>query len=127
MSLQRSFKQGYEEILNKTTEALKKEGFGIVTEIDMKNTLKQKLDVNFRNYKILGACHPPTAHQALTTDPEVGLMMPCNVIVYADDKGGSVVQAVDPLKSLASTGKPGLTKLAEDVRSRLERAIEQIR
>ena len=112
----------YAQAVEQATLALKAEGFGILTEIDVQATLKKKLDVDFRKYSILGACNPPLAHQALTNDLEIGLLLPCNVIVYEDD-GGSVVSIVDPIAMLNVTGNPALESIASEARVRLQRVI----
>jgi uncharacterized protein (DUF302 family) len=105
-------------------EELKKEGFGILTEIDVKATLKEKLDVEFRPYKILGACNPPLAHQALSSELDIGLLLPCNVVVYqGDDEGTSVVAILDPKVQLGVTGRNDIDHLAEDVRARMEKVL----
>ncbi len=105
-------------------EELKKEGFGILTEIDVKATLKEKLDVDFRPYKILGACNPPLAHQALTSETDIGLLLPCNVVVYqGEDEGTSVVAVLDPKVQLGVTGRDDIDHLAEDVRARMEKVL----
>ena len=116
---------GYDEALVRVPEALKAEGFGVLTEIDVKETLKKKLDVDFRRYKILGACNPPLAHRALGEELEVGIMLPCNVIVYERDGGGATVVAIDPMQTIAAQA-PALRAIAEDVRARLGRVIESI-
>jgi uncharacterized protein (DUF302 family) len=108
-------------------EALSRVGFGILTEIDVRETLKAKLDVDFRPYRILGACNPPLAHRALTAEEQVGLLLPCNVIVYAGDaEGTSVVAALDPVKQLAASGNPALEALARDAEARLEEALRAV-
>jgi uncharacterized protein (DUF302 family) len=108
----------------KLREALKDEGFGILTEIDVKATLKEKLDVDFRPYKILGACNPSLAHQALSSEADIGLLLPCNVIVYeGDEEGTSVVGVLDPKVQLGVTGRDDIDHLAEDVRARMERVL----
>ncbi|NIW94675.1 MAG: DUF302 domain-containing protein, partial [Phycisphaerae bacterium] len=107
----------YEQAVEKTTAALKEEGFGVLTEIDVKATLKKKLEADFRNYVILGACNPPLAHQALNTELEIGLLLPCNVIVYEED-GGSVVSIVDPISMLGVVENPELDPVASEARSR---------
>lgn len=105
-------------------EELKKEGFGVLTEIDVKATLKQKLDVDFRPYRILGACNPPLAHRAMTEETDIGLLLPCNVIVYAgEEEGTAVVSILDPVKQLAVAGRGDMAPLAEEVRARMERVI----
>jgi uncharacterized protein (DUF302 family) len=116
----------YDDALARVPEALKSEGFGVLTEIDVQSTLKQKLDVDFRRYKILGACSPPFAHQALTVDLEMGLMLPCNVVVYEDDDGHAVVLAVDPTKVMGAVEDPKLVELAGAVRDKLARAVAKL-
>jgi uncharacterized protein (DUF302 family) len=115
----------YEQAVEKVTAALKEEGFGVLTEIDVKATLKKKLNADFRKYLILGACNPPLAHQALNTELEIGLLLPCNVIVYEED-GGSVVSIVDPLSMLGVVENPDLDFVAQEARIRLQRVIEAI-
>ncbi len=115
----------YETAVERTTAALKEEGFGILTEIDVKATLKQKLDADFRKYVILGACNPSLAHRALSTDLEIGLLLPCNVIVYEED-GGSVVSIVDPLLMLDVMENPDLDPVAQEARTRLQRVVEAL-
>ena len=112
----------YEEAIQRVTEELKKEGFGVLTEIDMKATLKKKLDVDYRPYIILGACNPPSAYKALNAELEIGLLLPCNVIVY-EDNGETVVSAVDPVVMLGVVGNPELDAIASDIQARLQRVI----
>ncbi len=117
----------YEEAIEKSTAALKEEGFGVLTEIDVKSTLKDKLDAEFRPYVILGACNPPLAKQALDAELEVGALLPCNVIVYEDESGeGSVVSAVEPMTMLGVVDNPELTPIAEEVKGRLRRVLESL-
>jgi uncharacterized protein (DUF302 family) len=115
----------YDEVLGKLPDLLKAEGFGVLTQIDVKETLKQKLGVDFRRYTILGACNPPLAHRALSAETEIGVMLPCNVIVYEDDQGKAVVVAVDPMQTIAATN-PGLAGIAGEVRQRLSRVLEKV-
>ena len=116
-----------EEADQRVREELKKEGFGILTEIDVKATLKEKLDVDFRPYRILGACNPPLAHQALSSETDIGLLLPCNVVVYeGDEEGTSVVGVLDPKVQLGITGREDIDHLAEDVRARMERVLEAL-
>ena len=110
----------YEEAIAKTTAALQEEGFGVLTEIDVKATLKKKLDAPFRRYVILGACNPQLANRALNTELEIGLLLPCNVIVY-EDGDGSVVSIADPQVMLEAAGNSELEPLALEARQRLER------
>lgn len=115
---------GYERAVVRTKEELAKEGFGVLSEIDIAGTLKQKLDVDFRPYVILGACNPPLAHRALTAERDLGLLLPCNVIVYAgDSRETSVVAAMDPEAALELTGNPEIQEVAREVKARLERVL----
>ncbi len=116
----------YDEALARVPEALKSEGFGVLTEIDVQNTLKQKLGVDFRRYKILGACNPPLAHSALQAELEIGVMLPCNVVVYEGDDGKAVVLAMDPTRTMAGAGNPKLAELAETVKEKLTRALARL-
>ena len=117
----------YEKAVERTKEALASEGFGVLSEINVRETLKKKLDVDFRPYVILGACNPPLAHQALTHELDIGLLLPCNVIVYADkDPNRSVVAFMDPEAALALTGNERIRGLAQEVKERLERVMEKL-
>jgi uncharacterized protein (DUF302 family) len=116
----------FDDALAKVPEALKAEGFGVLTEIDVKDTLKKKLDVDFRRYRILGACNPSFAHEALKTELEIGVMMPCNVIVYETDDGRAVVTAVDPMQTMAAKGDARLLGLAKTVGEKLGRALDRL-
>lgn len=117
----------YERAVERVREALAAEGFGVLTEIDVRATLQKKLGVEFRPYVILGACNPPLAHRALSAERDVGLLLPCNVIVYAADiPGRSVVAALDPVEQLKLAGNAALEPLAADVRQRLERALQRL-
>jgi len=114
----------YDEAVQRTTDALKAEGFGVLTTIDVKQTIKQKLDKDFRRYVILGACNPPLAHRALSTELEIGLLLPCNVIVYETTPGESVVSAMAPLAALGVVGdNPDLHQVAKEADARLRRAL----
>ena len=124
--IRKALRATYDEALTRVPEALKAEGFGVLTEIDVQSTLKQKLGVEFRRYKILGACNPPLAHQALQAELEIGLMLPCNVVVYEGDDGKAVVVAIDPTKTLVITGNPKLEELAGAVKEKLTRAMEKL-
>lgn len=114
----------YDRAVEKVTQTLKEEGFGVLTSIDVKATLKAKLDADFKRYVILGACNPKLAYKALTEENDVGLLLPCNVVVYETEGGGSVVSAVDPEAMLSVTGRDDLKPLAGEVKARLSRAIE---
>ena len=117
----------YERAVERTREELAKEGFGVLTEIDVRATLKKKLDVDFRPYVILGACNPPLAHQALSAERDIGLLLPCNVIVYADDEPGtSTVAVLDPVEALSLSGNQDIAPLAREVRGRLERVVRAL-
>lgn len=117
----------YAAAVDATKAALAAEGFGILSEIDVAATLKKKLGAEFRPYVILGACNPPLAHRALSAERDLGLLLPCNVIVYADDTPGrSVVAAMDPVEALALTGNESIRPIAEDVRSRLTSALASV-
>lgn len=124
--LKRTVALSYDEALEKVPEALKTEGFGVLTEIDVTATLKKKLDLDFRNYTILGACNPPLAHQALSTELDIGLLLPCNVVVYEDDAGKTVVAAIDPETSIGTVDVEGLDEVAADVKARLARVLERL-
>ena len=117
----------YDRAVERTRAALAEEGFGVLTEIDVRATLRKKLDVDFRPYVILGACNPPLAHRALSAERDIGLLLPCNVIVYeADDPAQSVVAAMDPVQALELTGNDAIRPVAEDARRRLERALDAV-
>ena len=116
----------YERAIEKVTEELKKEGFGILTEIDVKETFKKKLDVDFKKYKILGACNPPFAYEALKSEEQIGLMLPCNVIVYENSLGQTVVAAIDPIASMRAVENESLGKIAGEVQKRLKKVIENL-
>ena len=116
---------GYDEAVVRVTDALKEEGFGVLTSIDVKETLKQKLGVEFQPYVILGACNPQLAHRALTTEPGVGLLLPCNVVV-TEDAEGAVVQAVKPGAMLGVVERKALQPIAEEADARLRRALERL-
>jgi uncharacterized protein (DUF302 family) len=115
----------FDEALARIPEALKSEGFGVLTEIDVAATLKAKLGVEFQRYKILGACNPTLAHEALGAMLEIGVMLPCNVVVYERDGGGATVIAVDPMQTMAAQDG-ALASIAEQVRSRLVRVLEKL-
>ena len=116
----------FDEAIVRVTDELKKEGFGVLTEIDVKATLKNKLDVDFRNYRILGACNPPFAYQALLAEPQIGLMLPCNVVVQESDNGQIIISAIDPLASMQAVENEALGEVAEQVRAKLQKVIESV-
>ncbi len=121
----KTLNKSFDEAIEAVTQALQEEGFGILTEIDVKETLKKKLDVNFRPYKILGACNPPFAHKALLAEERIGLMLPCNVIVQQKDDGVEVA-AVDPIASMAGVNNDDLASIATQVRDKLKKVIDSL-
>lgn len=116
----------FEEAIEKVTESLKQEGFGIITEIDVQNTLKKKIDVDFRKYKILGACNPSFAYKALLVEDKIGTMLPCNVIVQEFEDNVVEVSAVDPIASMQAVNNSALADIAISVQSKLKSAIERL-
>ncbi len=122
----RTLDDTFEGAITRVTAALKVEGFGVLTEIDVKATLKKKLDVDFRPYRILGACNPPFAHQALVEEDKIGTMLPCNVIVQELREGAVEVAAVDPVASMQAISNPALAEIATEVRMRLQRVVDSL-
>jgi uncharacterized protein (DUF302 family) len=116
----------FDEAVARVTEDLKKEGFGILTEIDVKQTLKDKLNVDFRRYRILGACNPPFAYKALQAEDWIGLLMPCNVVVQERPDGTVEVAAVDPLASMSAVDSPSLRDVAGEVREKLRSVVDSL-
>ena len=116
----------YEAAVEKATAALKEEGFGVLTEIDVKATLKKKIDADFRRYVILGACNPNLAHQALQSELEIGLLLPCNVIVYETDEGQSMVSIVNPMAMMSVAESEGLQAVARQADEKLSRVVEKL-
>jgi uncharacterized protein (DUF302 family) len=123
--IQKKTKLTFDQALARVQEALKAEGFGILTQIDVQATLKEKIGADFRRYRILGACNPKLAFRALSSELEVGVMMPCNVIVYEGDDGKAVVTAIDPMATIAST-HTGLNVIAGEVKFGLQRALAAV-
>jgi uncharacterized protein (DUF302 family) len=117
---------GYDDAVERVTALLKEEGFGILTTIDVKETLKKKLDVNFRDYVILGACNPPLAHSALEAEPHIGVLLPCNVVVAAREGGGTEVIAMDPVAAFSLIENQAVQPVAEDVRQRMLRILDRL-
>ena len=122
IGIRRTVAKKYDEVLERLPEVLKAEGFGVLTRIDVQQTLKEKIGADFRRYQILGACNPRYAHQALTMELGVGAMLPCSVAIWEGDDGATTVNAVDPLQTIAA-GVPALRPIAEQVRERLARAL----
>lgn len=116
----------FDEAVLRVTDVLKQEGFGVLTEIDVKATLKKKLDADFRNYRILGACNPPFAYQALQAEPQIGLMLPCNVVVQESEGGKTLVSAIDPVASMQAVENESLGDVAGQVREKLQKVIDSI-
>ena len=116
----------YEQAVERTRTALQEEGFGVLTEIDVQATLKKKLDVDFKRYVILGACNPSLAWQGFQAEPDIGLLLPCNVIVYEEGASRSRVAVLDPLVQLGITGRRDIEPLANEARQRLERALSAL-
>jgi uncharacterized protein (DUF302 family) len=122
--LKKTLSMTMDEANARVRDELKKEGFGVLTEIDVKSTLKEKLDVDFRPYMILGACNPPLAHRALTEETDIGLLLPCNVVVYAgDEPDTAVVATMDPVLQLGVAGRDDMRPIAEEVKARMERVL----
>ena len=116
----------FDEVVDRTTAALEDEGFGVLCDIDVQATFAEKLDREFRQYRILGACNPELAFQGLEEDIELGALLPCNVIVYESDDGGVTVSAVDPSALVGITGNPDLDGISDDVSSRFERVLDEL-
>jgi uncharacterized protein (DUF302 family) len=122
----KTIKGTFEEVIDKVTQGLKEEDFGILTEIDVKETMKKKLDVDFKKYKILGACNPPYAYKALQAEDKIGTMLPCNVIVQEIEEGVIEVAAVNPMASMQAVENEELEKIANEIKAKLEKVIENI-
>lgn len=122
----KTLKGNFNDAVEKVIDALKTEQFGVLTEIDIKETLKKKLDVNFNNYKILGACNPPYAHQALLAESKIGTMLPCNVIVQELDSGDIEVSAVNPMASMQAVQNEDLKGIAEEITEKLKSVIDKL-
>lgn len=125
-SFSKTVDYSFDEAISKATEELKKEGFGILTEIDVKETLKKKLDVDFRKYKILGACNPSFAYKALQQEGEIGTMLPCNVIIQETKNRQVKVSAIDPVASMMAVNNEGLENVAREVREKLKKVIHEL-
>ncbi len=116
----------FDDAIVRVTEELKKEGFGVLTEVDIQATLKKKLDVDFRPYKILGACNPPFAYKALLAEHNIGLLLPCNVIVQDAGNGKTEIAAIDPFVSMSKVENPALEPVAAEIRAKLQRVIQNV-
>ena len=117
---------GFDEAVQRTTEALKSAGFGIITDVDVKDILKKKIDVDFRPYRILGACNPRMTHEALKIEDKVGTMLPCNVIVQEVSPGSTEIAAIDPVASMQAVENPKLVETAKQVRTMLQAVVESL-
>jgi uncharacterized protein (DUF302 family) len=124
--MRKVLRSGFDEALARVPEALNEEGFGVLTEIDVQDTLAKKLGATFRRYRILGACNPTLAHQALQAELDVGVMLPCNIVVYEGDDGRAVVTAVDPMQTPAAMESPGVRAVAQTVRESLARVLARL-
>ena len=124
--IRKTVKVSFEEAVEKITAKLKEQGFGVLTEIDMQATLKKKIGADMRRYTILGACNPNLAHRAVQSETEIGLLLPCNVIVYENDDSEMVVSAADPLMMMEIADNPQLDPIAREARERLEAAVNGI-
>ena len=125
-NINRKISGSFQEVISKVTEALKKEGFGIISEIDLKEKFKEKLNVDFRNYTILGACNPKLAYEAIQQEDKIGVMLPCNVLVQEHDNGEVEVVAINPLTSIGAVKNDKLESLAAEVSNKLEKALQTI-
>lgn len=122
----KTLKGDFNNIIEKVTAALKSEGFGVLTEIDVKETLKKKLDIDFKKYKILGACNPPFAYKALLAEDKIGAMLPCNVTVIEQENGSVEVAAVDPVASMQAIQNQSLAAVADEVRNKLKKVVDSL-
>jgi uncharacterized protein (DUF302 family) len=120
----KTVRAGFDEAVSRIKQALKDEGFGVLTEIDVRDTLKKKLDVDFRNYRILGACNPTFAYRALQAEDKIGTMLPCNVVVQETAGGGVELAAIDPVASMEAIGNPDLREIAETIGQKLKKIIQ---
>ncbi|GET28111.1 DUF302 domain-containing protein [Prolixibacter sp. SD074] len=124
--IEKTTNYSFDEAVEKVTEELKKEGFGVLSEINIHEKLKEKLDVDFRKYRILGACNPPKAYEALQAENKIGTMLPCNVIVQELDESKTEVAAVDPVASMMAVGNAELESIAKEIRTKLQKVIDAV-
>ena len=124
--IEKTLKLSFDEVVEKIKATLQTEGFGVISEIDIHKKLKEKLNVNFRKYKILGACNPAFAHEALQKEEKIGTMLPCNVIIQEKDHGETEVAAVDPIASMQAIENPELTIIAKEVQKKLKNVIQKL-
>lgn len=122
----KEIKIDFDVAVNMVFEELKKEGFGVLTDIDVKETLKKKIDMDFRRYRILGACNPPSAYKALTYEPNIGLMLPCNVVVQQIDDSTVRISAIDPLASMMAVENNDLAEVANHIREKMMRIVDRL-
>jgi uncharacterized protein (DUF302 family) len=122
----KTLETGFDDAVKRTLDALKREGFGIITEIDVKDTFKKKIGIEFRNYRILGACNPKLAHEALQIEDKVGTMLPCNIVVQEVGPGKTEVAAIDPVASMQAISNPRLTQAAERVQEMLKKVVDAL-
>lgn len=122
----KTISQDFDSVIQKVSEALKSEGFGILAEVDIKDILKKKIDVDFKKYRILGACNPPLAYKALSAEDKIGLMLPCNVVVIEQENGKTEVAAIDPVASMQAVENESLMDTATEVRNKLQKVIESL-
>jgi len=125
-SMKRQLSESFDSVLSRLPEALAKEGFGVLTEIDVQATMKRKLDKDVPPYRILGACNPALAHRALSVDLDVGVLLPCNVVVYEQENGDTMVSIVDPNAAIGAFGPPALQEIASEVTTKLSRVLESL-
>lgn len=125
-SIDKILDMSFDDAVNRVVEELKKEGFGVLTDIDVQTTLKKKLDVDFRKYRILGACNPPFAYKALQAERRIGTMLPCNVIVQETESGQIEVSAIDPIASMRAIENPSLREIADQIQDKLKKIVERL-
>ena len=125
-TISKNIEKSFDEAVQAITAALKEEGFGVITEVDLKEKFKEKLGIDFRNYKILGACNPALAHKAIEVEDRIGVMLPCNVLVQEKEGGKVEISAINPLSSIGATGNEQLKSVASEVSEKLRAAVEKL-